>query len=127
MFRGGDPERPDDGTWWFPPGGGVEVGETDGEAAVRELREETGLSIEDVGVPIAQRRAVFSFEGRILDSDEVYFLVRVDRFEPDVSGWTALEQRTIVEYRWWSQADIATTDEVVYPERLLSMVDGSCG
>lgn len=39
-------ENPDRGMWSFP-GGSVEVGETTEEAAVREVKEETGL---DIGV-----------------------------------------------------------------------------
>jgi 8-oxo-dGTP pyrophosphatase MutT (NUDIX family) len=41
LFRGGDPARPDAGTWWFTPGGAVEPGESTEAAARRELKEET--------------------------------------------------------------------------------------
>jgi len=37
-------ERPSKGMWSFP-GGAVELGETTAEAAVREIKEETGLEI----------------------------------------------------------------------------------
>jgi 8-oxo-dGTP pyrophosphatase MutT (NUDIX family) len=120
LFCAGDPARPTAGTWWFPPGGGVEDDETDEQAALRELREETGLVLESVGSPIATRRVRFNFEGSVLDSDEVYFIVRVDRFDLDDAGWTDTERRVVVEHRWWSQKELAETTETVYPEQLLS-------
>jgi hypothetical protein len=41
----------------------------------------------------------------------------------DVSGFTELEVRTIVEHRWWSAAEpAAAADEVVYPARLAELL-----
>lgn len=39
--------RPDDGDCWGLPAGGVDEGETDSQAAVREIFEETGYRVEE--------------------------------------------------------------------------------
>ncbi|MFJ7061553.1 NUDIX domain-containing protein [Streptomyces microflavus] len=51
LIRFKDPDE--DGPYYEIPGGGVETGETAGEAAVRELREETGL-LGSVGREVAR-------------------------------------------------------------------------
>jgi 8-oxo-dGTP pyrophosphatase MutT (NUDIX family) len=122
LFRGGDPSRPEAGSHWFPPGGAIEQGETDEEAAVREVREETGLELRDVGPVLARRRATFSFEGQTYDSDEVYYMAEVDRFDVDETGWTDIERRAVFEYRWWSSEELASTEEIIYPEGLLELI-----
>lgn len=124
LFRGRDPFGQASGTWWFPPGGGVEGDETDEEAAIRELREETGLHVADVGPPIGTRRATFEFGDDVLDSDEVYFFIHVERFNLDDSGWTDVEREVVLEHRWWSLADIERTTERVFPEQLTTLLSG---
>ncbi len=118
LLKGFDPARPEQGTWWLVPGGGVDDGETFEEAAQRELREETGLVVDDVGAPIFDRRVEFEFEDDHFDQHELFFCVRTERFELDRSAWTDIEMRSVLEHKWWSHAELVATEETIYPEAL---------
>ncbi|NHC44633.1 NUDIX domain-containing protein [Motilibacter sp. K478] len=61
-----DPVEPQLGSWWELPGGGLEPGEDERDAVVREVREETGLRLDrdDVGTIAWTRHATFRWLGR---------------------------------------------------------------
>ncbi|MBK5224775.1 MAG: NUDIX domain-containing protein [Acidimicrobiia bacterium] len=42
LFSGIDRTKPDGAPWWFPVGGGLELGETPADAAIRETRGPVG-------------------------------------------------------------------------------------
>ena len=88
LFRGGDPARPEAGTWWFTPGGAIEPGESAEDSARRELRVETGLDAQDLGSIMFQRHVKHEFEGVHYSQEEDYFLVRCDTFDISDADWT---------------------------------------
>jgi 8-oxo-dGTP pyrophosphatase MutT (NUDIX family) len=118
LLLGADPARPGDPPWWFTPGGGVDPGESDAEAARRELYEETGHRAGDLGEPVWRRVVEFPFLGRTYRQAEVFFLLEVDAFAVDTAGHSAVEQEAVLGHRWWPLAELAATAETVYPSSL---------
>src|SRR5689334_3276550 len=89
LQHGFDPGRPEAGTWWITPGGGVNEGESVEDAAVREVLEETGLHLSpaQLGPVMATRVAYFDFDGRRFRQSESFFAVHVETFTPEHHGW----------------------------------------
>lgn len=121
LFSGADPHRPQDGRFWFTPGGGLDAGETHQEGALRELAEETGLrglAAAELGDPVWERDSAFEFESVRYRQHELFFLLRIDQHDVDVSGFTDLERRSVHDHRWWPLDELRATADVVYPSSL---------
>ena len=112
-------------TWWMTPGGGIDEGEDDLTAVVRELAEETGLQVDPASVrgPLARRRVRHGFSDVVVDQHDTFYAVRVPAFEVSTAGHTEDERRTLLGHRWWTRAELATSAETVYPGDLAALLD----
>jgi 8-oxo-dGTP pyrophosphatase MutT (NUDIX family) len=122
LFSGIDRTRPEVPQWWFPVGGALEPNETHTRAAIRETREETGLTMTDPA-PLCLSPVLWEFEGQEYDQEEWFFVVRTPTFEPTSSEWTDIEAATIRGWRWWSIEDLRSTQDEVFPEDLADRLE----
>lgn len=110
--------------WWICPGGGVDPGESDVEAAVRETFEETGLAVaaDDLLGPVATRRVLHGYSDLVCDQQEVYYMLRVPAFDVVTDGHTDDERATVHDIRWWPVPELADSSEDVWPRALLDIL-----
>ncbi|MDE2355734.1 MAG: NUDIX domain-containing protein [Alphaproteobacteria bacterium] len=121
LLKGRLPTAPEGPGAWYTVGGGVEPGESLEAAARREMAEETGLEPHFVSQPLWWSEQVYyDRKGRPVLFRQAFLMARCDGGDPSRAGWTPLEQALVDDIRWWTLAELETTDEPVYPEDLAS-------
>lgn len=104
---------------WGTIGGAVDPGEGLLDAAVREMREETGVVIgpEDLLGPVHRDVVPFTYAGRPFVGDSTFFAlplphdteVVLDQLEP-------VEVDNVFAHGWWSPAGLAADGTAVLPD-----------
>ena len=113
-----NPRKPALLTYWVPPGGGLQEGETYERAAIRELEEETGIELSEMGRQIWNRERQLLHRGEMKKYMERYFIAAAE--PPHV-----LRNRTeenIEEIRWWTLEQLRASTETFLPEGFLDLV-----
>ncbi|HET9895773.1 MAG TPA: NUDIX domain-containing protein [Streptosporangiaceae bacterium] len=123
LLHGFDPQRPDE-PYWITVGGGAKPGESLAEAAIRELREESGIVADpaDLGEPVWHAVAEFPFDGRRYRQEEDFFALRVGSADVRTDGLEDEEAAVITGHRWWTIAELEATHESFFPAHLAALL-----
>jgi 8-oxo-dGTP pyrophosphatase MutT (NUDIX family) len=123
LLHARDPEDPSH-HWWELPGGGLDEGEDLAQAARRELAEESGILLPELGRKLWVRESRFVYRGRAHHRIEHVFLGRTPNTLAQVPlKPTENEKAGLIERRWWPATELRTCPDKLLPSNLAELLD----
>jgi 8-oxo-dGTP pyrophosphatase MutT (NUDIX family) len=114
------------GPFWVLVGGGMELGEDINEAALRELHEETGLSMEDVELgPVvwhSETHMVLAGTPSHIKDHYIVAKLKKNNFEISNENFTDWEKEVVRKVGWFSLEQIIKISDPVYPRGLVDLL-----
>jgi 8-oxo-dGTP pyrophosphatase MutT (NUDIX family) len=122
LIHARDPDAPDH-HWWELPGGGQDPDEKLRDTARREIAEETGLVLDEIGRKLWTRESRFTYRGREHHRLDHVYLASTDDTTPRTAvRHTANERAGLIERRWWSVAALSRCTDKLLPSELPDLV-----
>lgn len=85
----------------------------------REIEEETGAVLQDIGPLIWQRHHTFDWDGQMLCQNEEFRLVPIDEFDPDfTANPSEVERIAFRQFKWWTPEEISVSRDAFAPRLL---------
>jgi len=111
--------------WWELPGGGIDPDEPAHEAARRELAEETGIILDQLGPCLWVRETRFRYRGRHHHRREAAYLGYTRQTAPRLRlKHTASEKQGMLGYQWWTEPGLARCPDELLPPSLPQLLAG---
>ncbi|MGH3885632.1 MAG: NUDIX hydrolase [Pseudonocardiaceae bacterium] len=127
LIHAKDPEDPGH-HWWELPGGGLDEGEDLADAARRELAEEAGILLPELGRKLWVRESRFRYRGRAHHRIEHVFLGRTPSTLAQIPlKPTDNEKAGLIERRWWPAAELRHCQDQLLPANLPELLDDLLG
>jgi 8-oxo-dGTP pyrophosphatase MutT (NUDIX family) len=122
LIHARDPDDPGH-HWWELPGGGLDDGEDLPTAARREVAEESGIVLTELGRKLWTRESRFAYRGRDHHRIDHVFLART----PDTTQRvplkpTANERVGLIERCWWTLEDLRRCPDKLLPANLPALL-----
>jgi ADP-ribose pyrophosphatase YjhB (NUDIX family) len=110
------------GLHWAPPGGGLEEGETELAAALRETREETGWTDVKTGPALCRWEHDYTRDGVPTRQSDIYFLAAGPRAEPEAAARATYAEEGILAIRWWTPGALGASLAAFWPPNLPALL-----
>jgi 8-oxo-dGTP pyrophosphatase MutT (NUDIX family) len=114
LMHARDPDNPAH-HWWELPGGGLDDGESPEQAAIREVAEETGIELDQLGPQLWMRESRFRYRNRDHHRiDHIYLARRTNTTATLDTKPTDNEKLGLIEHAWFTTDELhACTDKLL--------------